>query len=133
MGDEYVVGQPMPFLERACTESDPDLTVSFYLSELPAPDDGRFVFKARSRAAATNAPMGAQIRVTANDRWLGETWFPPTAKELTLPVPPESLRRGWNRITLRWVSGSEWVAWDRLSLSNGGGRDLTLGWRAGNE
>jgi hypothetical protein len=117
-GDDYVLGQPKIFLERACTQSDPELTIWFYSDKLQYKHGEKFVLKICSRAGATNVAMGAQIRITLNDKWIGETWFPAISKEATFHVSSENFRSGWNQITLRWVAGSEWILWDRISLTS---------------
>jgi RHS repeat-associated protein len=116
-GDDYVYGHSKAFLERACTQDDPALTIWFYTNKSGIEDGEKFELRIGSRAGGTNVSMGTQVRITLNDKWIGENWFPASAKEVTFPVYGTVLRSGWNKITLRWVAGSEWIVWDRLTLT----------------
>lgn len=133
VADDYVAGQSGIFLERACTRLDPTINLRFYVDQSQLSRGKQLELNVRSRAAATNVPMGVQVRITINDRWLGETWFPAAGKELKLPVSSGNLRAGWNRITLRWVAGAEWIAWDRIALEAASSEKLALAVGGNNE
>lgn len=118
IGDDYFIGSDFKNFERAISIQDPITNIKFYLEKDMLNRDYEFFIKPFDIQPIDIQPKisGVFFEVRVNIQEKGTYNMTPAKEPLRILISKDSLREGENTISLQWLAGCDWVAWDYLKF-----------------